>query len=73
MERVYIKNSFFYIELKNSEQYFEKKNWLQMRMIKANLKLGYGDVCISSQRFKKDAEKFVDEFSKRMKIDLVVR
>ena len=30
-------------------------------MIKGNHKLGYGDVCISTVRFKKEGEKFFDE------------
>ena len=69
MERVYIKGGFLNIELKNPELYFEKKNWLQIRMIKGNLRLGYGDACISSERFKKEWKIFFDEFDKRMKIE----
>ena len=57
------------IKLKNPEPYLRKKNWLQMLMIKGNYKLGYGDVCISPKRFKKEAESFIDEFSKRRAID----
>ena len=68
MEKVYIKGGFLNIELKNPETYFERMNWLQMLLIKANLKLGYGAVCISPQRFKKQAEEFVMEFSKRKEI-----
>jgi len=69
MERVYIKGSFFNIKLKDPEPYLAKKNRLQLLMIKANYKLGYGDVCISSERFKKDGAKFLDEFIKRRAID----
>ena len=69
MERVYIKGGFLNIKLKNPEPYLRKKNWLQMLMIKGNYKLGYGDVCISPKRFKKEAESFIDEFSKRRAID----
>ena len=69
MERVYIKGGFLNIKLKNPEPYLRKKNWLQMLMIKGNYKLGYGDVCISPERFKKEAESFIDEFSKRRAID----
>lgn len=69
MEKVYIKSGFLNIKLKNSEIYFMKKNWLQMLLIKNNLRLGYGDVCISSERFKKEAEAFSDEFLKRRNID----
>ena len=69
MERVYIKRGFLNIKLKNPEPYLSKKNWLQMLMIKANYKLGYGDVCISPERFKKKATNFIDEFSKRRVID----
>ena len=69
MERVYIKGGFLNIKLKNPEPYLRKKNWFQMLMIKGNYKLGYGDVCISPERFKKEAESFIDEFSKRRAID----
>ena len=69
MERVYIKGGFLNIKLINPEPYLRKKNWLQMLMIKGNYKLGYGDVCISPERFKKEAESFIDEFSKRRAID----
>ena len=69
MERVYIKGGFLNIKLKNPEPYLRKKNWLQMLMIKGNYRLGYGDVCISPERFKKEAESFIDEFSKRRAIE----
>ena len=69
MERVYIKGGFLNIKLKNPEPYLREKNWLQMLMIKGNYRLGYGDVCISPVRFKKEAESFIDEFSKRRAID----
>ena len=69
MERVYIKGGFLNIKLKNPEPYLRKKNWLQMLMIKGNYKLGYGDVCISPERFKKEAASFIEEFSKRRAID----
>ena len=38
-------------------------------MIKGNYKLGYGDICISQERFKKEAAIFLEEFSKRRAID----
>ena len=69
MERAYIKSGFLNIELKNPEVYFAKKNFIQMRMIKGNLKLGYGHICISTQRFKKQGEEFLSEFSKRKFIE----
>ena len=69
MERVYVKGGFLNIKLKNPEPYLRKKNWLQMLMIKGNYKLGYGDVCISPERFKKEAASFIEEFSKRRAID----
>lgn len=69
MERVYIKGGFLNIKLKNPEPYFKNKNWLQMLMVKGNYRLGYGDVCISPERFKKEASNFIDEFSKRRAID----
>ena len=68
MEQVYVKGGFLNIKLKNPEVYFAKKNRFQMQMIQANLKLGYGDVCLSPQRFKKDRGRFFDEFSKRMTV-----
>ena len=69
MERVYIKGGFLNIKLKNPEPYLRKKNWLQMLMIKGNYRLGYGDVCISPERFKKEKENFLNEFTKRREID----
>ena len=69
MERVYIKGGFLNIKLKNPEPYLEAKNWLQMLMIKGNYRLGYGDVCISPERFKKESAVFLEEFSKRRAID----
>ena len=69
MEIVYIKGGFLNIKLKNPEKYFHNKNWLQMLMIKGNHRLGYGDVCISPERFKKDRENFLNEFTKRREID----
>ena len=69
MERVYIKGGFLNIKLKNPEPYLRKKNWLQMLMIKGNYRLGYGDVCISPERFKKEAANFIEEFNKRRAID----
>ena len=69
MEMVYIKGGFLNIKLKNPEKYFVNKNWLQMLMIKGNHRLGYGDVCISPERFKKEKENFLNEFTKRRAID----
>ena len=69
MERVYILGGFLNIKLKKPEQYFQNKNWLQMLMINGNHRLGYGDVCISSERFKKDRKNFLNEFTKRRAID----
>ena len=69
MEMVYIKGGFLNIKLKNPEKYFANKNRLQMMMIKGNYRLGYGDVCISPERFKKEKENFLNEFTKRREID----
>ncbi len=69
MERAYIKGGFLNIKLKNPGVYFHDKNWIQMLLIKANIKLGYGDVCISTQRFQKDAKTFLQEFNKRKTIE----
>ena len=71
MENVYIKGHFLNIKLNNPAPYFQKKNRLQMLMIKGNHKLGYGDVCISTVRFKKEGEKFFDEFNKRKSISIL--
>ena len=69
MERVYIKNNFLNIKLKNPGVYFHDKNWIQMLLIKANIKLGYGDVCISAHTLQKDAKQFFEEFNKRKTIE----
>ncbi len=70
MERVYMKNGFLNIDLKKPDVYIAKKNWLQKLLIKWNAVLGYGDVCMSTQRFKNEGEKFIGEFIKRKAIDL---
>lgn len=69
MERVFVQGGFLTIKLKNPEQYLQNMNWLQMLMIKSNYRLGYGDVCISPERFKKDRDNFLKEFTKRRAID----
>ena len=69
MERVYTKGGFLNIKLKNPDMYLKNKNRLQMLMIKGNHRLGYGDVCISPERFKKEKENFLNEFTKRREID----
>ena len=68
MERAYIKSNFLNIKLKNPGVYFHDKNWFQMLFIKINLKLGYGDVCISAQGFPKQGKEFLEEFNKRKTI-----
>ena len=69
MERIYIKNNFLNIKLKNPGVYFHDKNRLQMLLIKANLKLGYGDVCISALTLQKDAKAFFEEVNKKVTIE----
>lgn len=68
MKKAYLKSGFLNIELENPDDYFKRMNWLQKLMIKSNLKLGYSNVCISTQRFYKQSKEFMDEFSKRMEI-----
>ena len=69
MERVFVQGGFLNIKLKNPEQYLKRMNWLQMMMIRSNYRLGYGDVCISPERFKKGRDDFLREFTKRRRID----
>ena len=69
IEIAYAKGGFLNIKLKNPDIYFKKKNSLQMLMIKGNLRLGYGHACISPQRLRKNSEKFIEEFQKRIKIE----
>ena len=69
MERVYTKGGFLNVKLKDPAPYLKNKNWLQIYMIKSNYRLGYGDVCISTERFRKDGVKFLEEFIKRRPID----
>lgn len=68
IESVCLKGGFLSIKLKNPKPYMQKMNRLQRLMIKGNHKLGYGDVCIASQRFKKEWNKFLEEFNKRKPI-----
>lgn len=69
MERVYGKGGFLNIKLKDPDYYFKIKSGFQRLLIKSNLKMGYGDVCISPQRFKRHGEEFLAEFKKRKDID----
>ncbi len=69
MEIAYMKDGFLNIILKNPEAYIAKIGRFQKQLIQANFKLGYGNVCISTIRFKKSAPKFIKEFSKRMTIE----
>ena len=66
MEKAYVLGGFLNIQLKNPDTYISKMNCYQRMMIHANAKLGYGDVCISTQRFQKSKVEFFEEFSKRM-------
>ena len=68
IEGASLKGKFLSIKLKNPQPYIQKKNLLQRLMIKGNHKLGYGDVVIASERFKKDWERFLEEFNKRKPI-----
>ena len=69
MEIAYVKGGFLNIKLKDPELYFKRKNKLQLMLIKSNIKLGYGDACISPQRLKNKSKVFLDEFAKRKSID----
>ena len=68
MKNVYVRSGFLNIELKNPDTYFEKMNRIQRMLIKGNAKLGYGVICISTQRFEKQRKEFLEEFSKRKPI-----
>ena len=69
MKNVCVRSGFLNIELKNPDRYFEKMNRIQRILIKWNSKLGYGAVCISTQRFQKQKAEFLEEFGKRKSID----
>lgn len=68
MESVCLKDGFLSIKLKNSKPYIQKMNLIQRLVIKGNQKLGYGDICIASTRFKKDWDRLLEEFNKRKPI-----
>jgi hypothetical protein len=69
MESAYIKGGFLNIKLKEPDYYFKRKSGFLRLLIKLNLKLGYGDICISPQRLKNYSEEFITEFKKRKDID----
>ncbi len=71
MERAYMSGPFLNIKLKNPDAYLEKKKGLAKKMLQANSGMGFGDVCISTIRFKKNAQQFLIEFNKRMVIESV--
>lgn len=68
IESACLKGDFLSIKLKDPKPYMQKMNILQRLTIKGNHKLGYGDVCIASQRFKKEWAQFLEEFNKRKPI-----
>lgn len=69
MERAYVKSGVLNIDLKNPEEYIAKMNWLQRIFIKGNVKMKYGNLCISTDRFKKHKKEFFEEFKKRMPLE----
>lgn len=70
MERAYFLGGFLNIKLKQRETYCKKMNPLQMYMIWMNRVLGYGDVCVSTVRFREEEKAFLEEFCKRKEIQL---
>ena len=69
MERAYVKSGVLNIDLKNPEEYIARMNWLQRFFIKGNVKMKYGNVCISTERMKKHKKEFFEEFEKRMPLE----
>ena len=68
MEFVFIKGAFFSIILKDPEKYLEKASPLKKLLIKWNMKMGYGQVCINPVLFSKDFLEFVKCFNRYMPI-----
>ncbi len=68
MEFVFVKGAFFSIILKNPEEYLKKASPIKKLLIKWNMKMGYGEVCISPVLFSKDFSEFVRCFNRYMPI-----
>lgn len=68
MKCAYFKGGFLNIDLKNPEEYIKRMNKIQKLMIRSNARMGYGHICISLQRFKKEGNAFLDEFCRRMTV-----
>ena len=68
MKRAYIKGGFLLIELKDPESYLQKVGFFKGLMAKANKKLGFDYVCITTQRFQKQAPDFFKALSEKIVI-----
>lgn len=68
MEFVFVKGAFFSIILKNPEEYLKKASPIKKLLIKWNMKMGYGQVCINPVLFSKDFLEFVKCFNRYMPI-----
>lgn len=69
MERAYFKGAFFTIELKKPSEYLKRAGAIKRLFIKCNLKMGYGQVCISPVIISHEIEGFLRNFAAYLNID----
>lgn len=69
MERVYLKDMFFTIVLKNPDEYLRRAGVIKRLFIKWNLKMGYGHVCISPVLISHEIKGFLYSFAKHKNIE----
>ena len=71
MKRAYMKGAFLVIELKDPESYLQKAGFFKGLMMKANKKLGFDYVCITTQRFQKQATAFFAALNEKIEIGVM--
>ena len=68
IKRVYIKNTFLVIELKDPTIYLDRLGVVARLLAKGNKKMGYDYICISTQRFKKQGFEFLSALNKNIHV-----
>jgi len=68
MKSAYLGSDFLNIKLKDPDKYLKRANKIQLLLIRSNQRMGYGDICISAQRFQKRQEEFLEAFNAKIKI-----
>lgn len=69
MECAYLKGMFFTIDLKNPEEYLSRAGTLKRIFIKWNLRMGYGQVCISPILISHKIKEFLYAFAEYKSVE----